>query len=197
LSALFGTPRAPEFGEGALRQGAKTTKQETKNMKNEIQQKLEKLADKKSKPFCYHCYKVALSGVCQTCFSDDLMRSMDQVGVEWGYDWVIREILRTGLTPVDLEDAFEESIRECYKTETVIGYITVDTCDAIRTLDPVAWDLGKSEYIDTLEADELIISFNVVMKNNYLNQTFEVVICSTQNHAPSGNIKLKRCSLNL
>ena len=129
-------------------------------MKNEIQQKLEKLAYQKTKPFCYQCYKVAPTGLCETCHSDDLMLFLEGVGVEFGTDWVIREILRTELTPVDCEEVFEESIRECYPNETTLGFIKVDICDAIRTLDPIAWDCAKSEYIDNLEADEIIISFD-------------------------------------
>ncbi len=53
-------------------------------MKSEIQKNLEKLAFKRTKPFCYQCYKVAPTGRCTHCMSDDLMRELEGVGVEYG-----------------------------------------------------------------------------------------------------------------
>ena len=45
---------------------------------------------------------------CPVCFSDDLMRFMPGVGVEWDLDWAISEIIAKELTPVDLDSEFEE-----------------------------------------------------------------------------------------
>lgn len=49
------------------------------------------------------------------------MRLMPGVGCEYGVDWGIQEILRQELEPVDLEEVFEQSIRECYPEETKVG----------------------------------------------------------------------------
>ena len=56
-------------------------------MKSEIQQKLETLAFNRTTPFCYGCYIQAPKGICPECHSDDLMRHLDGVGVEWGTSW--------------------------------------------------------------------------------------------------------------
>ena len=83
-------------------------------MKSEIENKLHQLALKRSMPFCYSCYKVAPSGCCKTCGSDDLMRLVDGVGCEYGTDWIINHILENELEAIDLEESFEQMIRECY-----------------------------------------------------------------------------------
>lgn len=71
-------------------------------MNTEIKEKLTELAFKKSQSFCYQCYTVAPTGTCVTCGSDDLMRHVEGVGVEYGTDWVIEHILSTELKTVDL-----------------------------------------------------------------------------------------------
>lgn len=53
-------------------------------MKSEIQEKLEQLAYERTTPFCYGCYIDAPTGVSPECHSDDLMRNLAGVGVEWG-----------------------------------------------------------------------------------------------------------------
>jgi len=53
-------------------------------MKDEIQEKLTELAYKRTTPFCYGCYVKAPKGVCPHCHSDDLMRHLEGVGVEYG-----------------------------------------------------------------------------------------------------------------
>lgn len=50
---------------------------------DELMERLKAVARKKTKPFCYGCYKVAPSGRCTTCGSDDLMVVLEGVGVEW------------------------------------------------------------------------------------------------------------------
>ncbi len=123
-------------------------------MKDEIQTKLESLAFKKTIPFCYGCYKDAPSGRCLACGSDDLMRKLPGVGVEWGTSWVIQHILEEELTPVDLNEEFEESLRQCYPETTTIGFLKdYDTVSAMKELDPVAWSCAQSEW-ESYEADE-------------------------------------------
>lgn len=129
-------------------------------MKTEIQNQLHQLALKRSTPFCYSCYKAAPSGYCKTCGSDDLMRLVEGVGCEYGTDWVIKHILETELTPVDLEEAFEQSVRECYPEETTVGWMKFDTCDLMKSQDPISWQIARDEYIDGLESDEQILSFD-------------------------------------
>lgn len=129
-------------------------------MRNEIQENLEKLAYKRSRPFCYQCYEVAPKGTCSLCKSDDLMREVPGVGVEYGTEWIINHILETELTPVDLEDAFEESVRQCYPEETKIGWMTFDTVTLMKENDPISWQCALSEYESHEESEGNIISFD-------------------------------------
>jgi len=129
-------------------------------MKTEIQDKLEQLAFKKSIPFCYSCYHQAPTGTCKACGSDDLMREMPGVGCEYGTDWIVREILSTELTPVDTEDAFEESVRRCYPETVTVAWMTLDTVSVAKEMDSVSWDLARSEWESQEEAEGNIVSFD-------------------------------------
>ena len=82
------------------------------NLSEELQSRLKDIAFKKSIPFCYCCYKAAPSGTCTTCLSDDLMRLVEGVGVEYGTDWVIEHLIQESLTPVDTTDSFEDNVRK-------------------------------------------------------------------------------------
>ena len=59
----------------------------------EIQNKLTDLAFERTTPFCYSCYQDCSDGQCEICGSDDLMRHLKGVEVEYGTDWVIKNIL--------------------------------------------------------------------------------------------------------
>ncbi len=50
----------------------------------EIKNKLTELAFERTTPFCYSCYELCPSGRCNNCGSDDLMRHLEGVGVEYG-----------------------------------------------------------------------------------------------------------------
>lgn len=128
-------------------------------MNTEIYEKLTELAFKKSKPFCYQCYCVCPAGVCKTCGSDDLMRLTDN-GCEYGIDWVIKEILETELEAADLEESFEQSVRECYPETTTVGWCEFDTVTLLKEQDPISWRCALADY-ESQEADEgNIISFD-------------------------------------
>lgn len=129
-------------------------------MKTEIQTQLKSVAFKRSKPFCYSCYKEAPSGRCLTCGSDDLMRLVPGVGCEWGVDWVILHIVESELTAVNTEEAFEESVRSCYSEEIQVGWMKLDTVSVMKEMDPVSWSIARSEW-ESQEADEgNLISFD-------------------------------------
>ena len=81
-------------------------------------------------------------------------------GLDWGLESAIREIISNELTPVDIDEVFEECISEVYPETTVVGFLTVDTASAMKELDPVAWDISKSEHIDSLESDDQVVSFD-------------------------------------
>lgn len=128
-------------------------------MKDEIIQRLETIAFKVTKPFCYSCYETAPTGRCSACGSDDLMRLMPGVGCEWGTDWVIRELVRE-IETVDTDELFEDFMSDCYSGTTKIGWLEYDTVSAIKELDPISWDLAKSEWLDQEESEDILMSFN-------------------------------------
>jgi hypothetical protein len=129
-------------------------------MNTEIHEQLQQLAIKRTIPFCYNCYERAPSGRCEKCGSDDLMRELPGDGVEYGLDWVIKSILETELTPVNLEEEFEESVRQCYPETTSVGWMTFDTTSLMKDMDPVSWNCAQSEW-ESGEADAgTIISFD-------------------------------------
>ncbi len=128
-------------------------------MKDELMKRLNALAFKVSHPFCYCCYKDAPSGRCLTCGSDDLMRHLPGVAVEYGTEWIIKDLL-TELDPANLDERFEDSIRSCYPEETKVGWLTVDTVTTIKEMDPISWKIAKDEWIDQEENEENLISFD-------------------------------------
>lgn len=73
---------------------------------------------------------------------------------------VIKHILETELTPVDLEEAFEQSVRECFPETTKVGWCEFDTVTLLKELDPVSWRCAFSDY-ESQEVDEgNIVSFD-------------------------------------
>lgn len=129
-------------------------------MITDIQAKLHDLALKRSMPFCYNDYIECLEGCCPKCGSDDLMRMLPGVGCEYGTDWIIKSILETELTPVELAAEFEASIRECYPETTVVGWMELDTVSVMKEQDPVSWRCAQSEW-ESQEAEEgKIVSFD-------------------------------------
>lgn len=129
-------------------------------MNTEIKEKLEKLAYKKSIPFCYSCYKEAPTGKCKCCGSDDLARLVRSVGMDWGCDWIIEHILQSELTPVNVDETFEESIRSCYPETVQVGWMNLDTVSVMKDQDPTSWRIAQSEWESQEAEDGSIMSFD-------------------------------------
>ena len=127
---------------------------------DEITKVLAQIAFSKSIPFCNSCYTRAPSGTCATCLSDDLMLEYPNCGVEYGVEWIIREILREHLTPANTLEAFEESVAECYPETVKIGWIEYDCVSALKDLEPVSWDIAHGEWLDSQVSDETLITFD-------------------------------------
>lgn len=131
-----------------------------KTQNDELLKRLEKLAYKKSHPFCYSCYRRVEGTHCKFCGSDDNMRELAGEGVEYGVDWIIKFLIRENLTLVDTEEAFEESVRQCYPETTQIGWMSYDTASAMKELDPVSWRIAESEWIDNEVEDDQLRTFD-------------------------------------
>ena len=129
-------------------------------MRSEIHQKLTDLAFKRSITYCYACYKEVPTGRCESCGSDDNMRLLPGVGCECGTEWIIESILESELTPVDLDEEFEEYVQQCHPDIISVGWMSLDPVAIMKAMDPVSWSCAQSEW-ESQEADEgTIISFD-------------------------------------
>ena len=122
------------------------------NTQHDIQTRLEQAAYKASQPFCYGCYSLAPTGRCKRCGSDDLMRHVEGVGVEYGTDWIISHLLKTRLEPVDGDAMFEDLLDECYP-EVQVGCCTFSPSQVMKELDPICFNIGVTENLDALTED--------------------------------------------
>ena len=129
-------------------------------MRTEIHEQLEKLAFNRSVPFCYGCYIEAPTGRCDNCGSDDLMRLLPDVGCEYGTDWIVRSILEAELQPTNLEEMFEDSVRQCYPEETKVGWMTFDTVTLMKEQDPVGWRCALADFESQEVSEGNIASFD-------------------------------------
>lgn len=129
-------------------------------MNTEIKEKLQKLAYKKSIPFCYSCYQEALTGRCNSCGSDDLARLLPSVGVDFSCDWIIEHILKSELTAVDTAEAFEDTIRSCYPETVQVGWMNLDTVSVMKDQDPISWRIAQDEWESQEAEDGTIMSFD-------------------------------------
>lgn len=123
------------------------------NTQHDIQDRLEQAAYKASQPFCYGCYKLAPTGRCKQCGSDDLMRHVEGVGVEYGTDWIISHLIETHCTPVDGDEMFEELLDECYP-EVTVGGCCWSPSQVMKELDPVCFNIGVTENLDSMVEDD-------------------------------------------
>ena len=111
-----------------------------------LRERLEVLAFEVTDNFCYGCYKVVKGDSCPDCGSDDFMRHLDGVGVEYGTDWVIEHLIKEHCEATDAEEQFEEMLNECYEPVKV-GCCEWDAGYVMKELDPVAFRCGVSDYL--------------------------------------------------
>ena len=124
-----------------------------------IHGRLEDAAMKITDNFCYSCYKVVEDDHCPTCGSDDFMRHLEGVGVEYGTEWVIDHLIETRLEPVDGDELFEELLDECYP-EVQVGCCTWSPSQVMKELDPVCFNIGVTENLDSLTEDGQLYEHN-------------------------------------
>jgi hypothetical protein len=124
-----------------------------------IHGRLEQAAYNMTDNFCYSCYKVVKGDHCPTCGTDDFMRHLSGVGVEYGTEWVIGHLLKTRLTPVDGEEMFEELLDECYP-EVKVGCCTFSPSQVMKELDPVCFEIGVTENLDSLVEDGQLYEYD-------------------------------------
>ena len=124
-----------------------------------IHARLESAAFKVTDNFCYSCYKVVEGEFCPTCHSDDFMRHLAGVGVEYGTEWVIEHLIGQHCRPVDGEELFAEMLDDCYP-EVSVGNCTFGPSTVMKECDPTAFRIGVGEYLDTLKEDMHLYELN-------------------------------------
>lgn len=127
----------------------------------ELYERLLKIAHQVSSAFCYTDYIKVTADHCPKCGSDDLMRITQDDGPEWGYDWIIENlIVKSNVKTIDIEHAINQIIDDCYGDTVKIGFIEYSTSEAIKELDPVAWKMFEREEVNRLLDEENVISFD-------------------------------------
>jgi hypothetical protein len=123
---------------------------------NDLNEKLTALAFDVTDNFCYGCYKVVKADHCPGCGSDDFMRHLEGVGVEYGTDWVIEYLIKEHCSPIDSEQEFEELLNETCEIIKV-GTLEYDPGYVLRNIDSVAFRCGVS---DMLADDEQFVEIS-------------------------------------
>jgi hypothetical protein len=93
------------------------------------------------------------------CGTDDLGRK-SAGEVDWHCNSIIEGLLRDNLTPVNVEEAFEQLMVDCYPETTKIGWLEYDTVTAIKELDPVSWRCALSDWESNEESEGQIFSLD-------------------------------------
>ena len=125
-------------------------------LNTELKEKLKGLAFELTDNFCYSCYRIVEGDRCPRCGTDDFMRHLEGVGVEYGTDWVIEHLIKENCTPVDAEEEFEQMLDECNEPVKV-GCCEWDAGYVLKELDPVAFRCGVS---DMLADDEQYVEID-------------------------------------
>lgn len=143
--------------------------------RDQLMEKLTKLAYERSTPFCYTDYIKCPTGVCPICGSDDLMRITENDGPEYGAQWIIENILKEKLTPVDLEKTFEEVHADVYGEEVEVAWCKFSPLEIIKQLDPISWKMAIDEWANQMEEDEVFFTLDEGMTYFNIKEIEELV----------------------
>ncbi len=122
-----------------------------------IKEQLTERAYEESHPFCYSDYKRVEANEdgeykCPKCDSDDLMRELEGVGVEWGTDWIVEHLVREEGEEVDIAELYRDLLDEIYEP-IKFGELEYTPSMVLESVDTVAFEMGCNEYADS-ELDE-------------------------------------------
>lgn len=116
------------------------------NITEDLRIRLSVLAFDLTDNFCYSCYRVVKDDHCPVCGSDDFMRHLTGVGVEYGTDWVIEHLIQEYCEPVDSEEEFEELLDQTCET-VKIGSLEYEPGYVLRNIDPVSFRCGVADML--------------------------------------------------
>ena len=69
-------------------------------------------------------------------------------------------MIKENLTPVNADQAFEDSVSQCFPETTTLGWMQVDTVQAMKDYDTVSWEIAQSEWLMNEESEGLIATFD-------------------------------------
>ncbi len=81
-------------------------------------------------------------------------------GVEFGCDWVIKELISENLSPINVDEEFEESIRQCYPETITVLWMELDAVMVAKDSDPTAWRIAKDEWLDQEVSENLLMEID-------------------------------------
>jgi hypothetical protein len=126
----------------------------------DLQQRLERVAENATVPFCISCHVKAESGRCPRCYSDDLGRHLIGCGLDWGSTWAIPHLVAESIDPVDVDQLFEDWVSEAYSESVKVGWLELDVATTLKEIDPVSWNQAQSEWLDNETSDEILMSLD-------------------------------------
>ncbi|MBA4026679.1 MAG: hypothetical protein C0473_00405 [Cyanobacteria bacterium DS3.002] len=129
-----------------------------------IKEALREKAHDASRPFCYSDYMTVEENEdgefrCPKCGSDDLMREVEGVGVEWGYDWVIDHLVAAEGEQVNIEELYRDLLDEVYEP-IKFGELEYCPSQVLEAVDPTAFRMGCNDYTDSLMQDDQLVYLN-------------------------------------
>lgn len=129
-----------------------------------IKEQLTERAYEESHPFCYSDYLRVEANKegeyrCPKCGSDDLMRELDGVGVEWGTDWIVEHLVRDDGEEVDMAELYRDLLDEIYEPVR-FGELEYSPSTVLEAVDSVAFRMGCNEYADGEVQDGRLIELN-------------------------------------
>ena len=127
----------------------------------QIKDALLELAEERSRPFCYSDYMTIEENEdgefrCPKCGSDDFMRELEGVGVEFGCDWIIDHIVKTEGEKVDIGELYRELLDEIYEP---VKFGELEYCPSmvLELVDQTAFTMGCHENADSLVEDGQLV----------------------------------------
>ncbi len=129
-----------------------------------IKEQLTERAYDESHAFCYSDYRRVEANEdgeyrCPKCGSDDLMRELEGVGVEWGTDWIIEHLVREEGEEVDIAELYRDLLDEIYDP-IKFGELEYSPSMVLESVDRVAFEMGCDEYADSELDDGRLIELN-------------------------------------
>ena len=135
----------------------------TININDDLKEKLTVLAFDLTDNFCYGCYKVVKAEKCPSCGTDDFMRHLQGVGVEYGTDWIIEHLIKEHCSEIDADEQYEDFLNDTCET-IKIGTLEYDPGYVLKNIDEVSFKCGAS---DMLSDDDLYVEIDGQYYNVY------------------------------